>query len=260
MYSRRAIIRHAVVSLSFVLLFVLLSRPEIVLFSRIGFVAWYPAIGLVMALTLGVSPWYALLACFSDVLAERIIYGQPVLSYSGTVDAAGIAICYAAAAYVLRGPLQIDCGLRRRRDVVRYVLVSWAAAAGATIIGLACLIADHGIIWHEYKAAALAWFLGDTIGLVGIAPFLLVHVLPHVRRWLSLEPSLQTTRKRRNSRKLTFGDFAEACGQVWPFSQSAGRCSGTMRDATGIFIRVLFRSSGLRCAMESGGWLVACWL
>lgn len=210
----RRIIRHAVVALSFVLLFVLVSRPEVVLFSRIGLVAWYPAIGLVMALALGVSPWYALLACFSDVLAGRIIYGQPVLSYTGTVDAAGIAICYGTAAYMLRGPLQIDSGLRHRQDVVRYVLVSGAAAAGATIIGVACLIADHGIIWREYNADAFAWFLGDTIGLVGIAPFLLVHVLPHVRRWLSLEPSLQTTGKRRNSRKLTFGDFGEACGEA----------------------------------------------
>ena len=76
-------------------------------------------------------------------------------------------------------------GLRHRRDVVRYVFVSGVAAAGATIIGVACLIADHSITWHEYSSAAVGWFLGDAIGLVGIAPFLLVHILPHVREWLS---------------------------------------------------------------------------
>ena len=211
---RRAMMRHAVVSISFVLLYVLLSRPEVILFGRIGFVAWYPAVGLAMALMLGISPWYALLVCFAVAFTGRVIYTQPILSFSNTVDAGGIAICYGAAAYVLRGPLQIDYGLRRRRDVVRYVLVSGAASALATIIGVACLIADHAIIWHEYKADALAWFLGDTIGLVGIAPFLLVHVLPHLRRWLSLEPSLQTTGKGRNSRKLTFGDLGEACGEA----------------------------------------------
>lgn len=32
-------------SLSFLVLYVLLNRPEVILFSRIGFVAWYPAIG-----------------------------------------------------------------------------------------------------------------------------------------------------------------------------------------------------------------------
>jgi diguanylate cyclase (GGDEF)-like protein len=214
MPSRRLIIRHLLISLSFVLLYLLLNRPEVVFFSRIGFVAWYPAVGLMMALMLGISPWYALLACFSAALAGRIIYAQPVMSFGNTVDAVGGAMCYGAAAYVLRGPLKVDLGLRRRRDVVRYVLVSAAAASGATIIGVACLIADHGITWHEYKAAALAWFLGDTIGLVGIAPFLLVHVLPSVRSWLSPAlPLLQPTREHSNRRKFTFGALAEICGQ-----------------------------------------------
>ena len=95
---RRAIIRHVLITLSFVLLYLLLNRPEIVFFSRIGFVAWYPAIGLAMALMLGVSPWYAILVCISVALAGKVMYEQPVLSFSSTVDAAGIAGCYGAAA------------------------------------------------------------------------------------------------------------------------------------------------------------------
>jgi diguanylate cyclase (GGDEF)-like protein/PAS domain S-box-containing protein len=185
MNSRRLILRHVVVSLLFILLILLLNRPEVVFFSRIGFVAWYPAIGFIMALVVGVSPWYALLACFSVSLAGKVIYAQPILSFSGVGDAVGIAVCYGAAAYVLRGPVRIDLKLRQRRDVVRYVLVSAIAAAGATIVGVACLIADHSIARQDYKSAALGWFLGDMIGLVGIAPFLLVHLLPFVRRWLS---------------------------------------------------------------------------
>jgi diguanylate cyclase (GGDEF)-like protein/PAS domain S-box-containing protein len=214
MYSRRSLIRHALVSLSFVLLYLLLNRPEVIFFSRIGFVAWYPAIGLVMALLLGVSPWYALLVCFADALASRVIYAEPVMSFSNTVGAAGTAICYSAAAYVLRGPAQIDLGLSRRRDVVRYVLVSATAAIVATIIGVACLIGDHGIKWSEYKSSALGWFLGDAIGLVGIAPFLLVHVMPRVRRWLSPGASLtQRAKPPTNHAKLTFGALVEASGQ-----------------------------------------------
>lgn len=214
MYSRRTLVRHALVSLSFVLLYLLLNRPEVIFFSRVGFVAWYPAIGLVMALLLGVSPWYALLVCLADALAGWVLYTQTVMSFSNTVGAVGIALCYGPAAYVLRGPAQIDLGLRRRRDVVRYVLVSTAAAVGATIIGVACLIADHSIKWGEYKSSAIGWFLGDTIGLVGIAPFLLVHVFPYVREWLTptqVQSSSSGTRSGRTT--LTLGALAEACGQ-----------------------------------------------
>jgi diguanylate cyclase (GGDEF)-like protein/PAS domain S-box-containing protein len=214
MYLPRLIIRNTVVGVSFVLVYLLLNRPEVIFFSRVGFVAWYPAIGLAMAVMLGVSPRYALLAGFSSALAGRIIYSQPVMSFGNTADAVGIALCYGTAAYVLRGPLQIDLGLRRRRDVVRYVLVSAIAAAGATIIGVACLIADHGISWGEYKSSALGWFLGDAIGLVGIAPFLLVHIFPHVRKWLSPMASQLHSDSAQSSRPtFTLGSIAETCAQ-----------------------------------------------
>ncbi|PYX90220.1 MAG: hypothetical protein DMG68_02675, partial [Acidobacteria bacterium] len=213
MYSRRLIVRHALTSLLFVALYLLLNRPELIFFSRVGFVGWYPAIGVLMALMLGASPRYALLACLADPLASRIIYGQPLTSASNTVGTAGLSICYGVAAYLLRGPLQIDLELRRRQDVVRYILVSATAAAVATIVGVACLIADHNITLLEYKSSALGWFLGDAIGLVGITPFLLVHVFPHVRNWLSLSSQPRTVGALPRGTTLSFGDLAETGGQ-----------------------------------------------
>ena len=213
MHSRSLIVRHGLLASVFVLFYLLLNRPEVIFFSRIGFVAWYPAIGLVMALLLGVSPWYALLACLADALTGRIVYEQPTRSFSSTLGATGIAICYGAAAYLLRGPLQIDLGLRRRRDVVRYVLVCAGAAATATTVGVACLIADHSIGWGEYKSSALGWFLGDSIGLVGIAPFLLVHVFPHVRNWLVPTPYKPHSPGTHSPQATTLGALAETCGQ-----------------------------------------------
>ena len=66
-----------------------------------------------------------------------------------------MAVCYGTAAYVLRGPLQIDLGLRRRQDVVRYVFVTMAAAVVATVIGVACLVADHSIARSEVWVSSL---------------------------------------------------------------------------------------------------------
>jgi diguanylate cyclase (GGDEF)-like protein/PAS domain S-box-containing protein len=215
MHSKRLIFRHAFVSLSFVLLYLLLNRPEVIFVSRIGFVAWYPAIGLVMGLLLGVSPWYALLVCCADALAGWLMYGVSVLSFSGSLGAMGSAFCYGAAAYVLRGPLQIDLGLRHRRDVVRFVMLSASAAAGATVFGVASLIADHSITRAEYRSSGVGWFLGDAIGLVGIAPFLLVHVFPHVRSWLSPAPPRPSPAEARSPvTKNTLGTILEAAAQA----------------------------------------------
>jgi len=219
MLQRRLIIRHALVALAFVALFLLLNRPEVIVISRLGSVVWYPATGLALALVLGISPWYGVLVCFADALAGTLIYKQPVTSLSGTAGAAAVAGFYAAAAYVLRGPLQIDLGLRRRRDVVFYVAVTTTAALASTAVGVACLIADHMIHWPERWSAASMWFLGDEIGLLGVAPFLLVHVFPWVRRQLSSRLAEVPLHQQNSEAKRSL---------LWPILELSGQASALL--------------------------------
>ncbi len=50
--------RHVFFALSVCLLYVFLNRPEIIAITQLGFSVWYPATRLVLAVLLGVSPWY----------------------------------------------------------------------------------------------------------------------------------------------------------------------------------------------------------
>jgi signal transduction histidine kinase/CheY-like chemotaxis protein len=215
MANRRVIIRHAVVSVCFVFLFLFLNYPEVIVLSHLGSVTWYPATGVALALLLGVGPWYGLLVFFSTALAGILIYQQPLLSVSGTVGAAVCGAFYVAAACLLRGSLKIDLGLRERRDVVRYVSVTTAAALGSTGIGVACLAADHAIVWTEYWHSSAIWFLGDEIGLLGVAPFLLICVLPWVRKRLfSGAVELQPEARNFGAVAFTSGAVLEAIAQA----------------------------------------------
>jgi diguanylate cyclase (GGDEF)-like protein/PAS domain S-box-containing protein len=217
MHSGRLIIRHAILSIAFVLLYLALNQPPVILISQLGFVAWYPATGLVLAVLLGINPWYAVLVCLADALAGALIYHQPLLSFGETVGAVGCAACYGAAAYILRGPLQIDLGLRRRQDVVRYVFVTMTAAVVSTVIGVSCLAADKSIAWSEFWSASWGWFAGDGIGLLGVAPFLLVHVCPWVRKQFSpkvVESHLDSVRPRSEGIRFDLTVAAEAVGQA----------------------------------------------
>ena len=212
----RLIVRHGILAVVFVLLYLALNQPPVILISHLGSVAWYPATGLVLALLLGISPWYAVLACLADALAGAMIYHQPLLSFGETVGAVGVAACYAAAAYILRGPLKIDLGLRRRQDVVRYVFVTMTAAMAATMIGVSCLAADKSIPWSDFWISAWGWFSGDGIGLLGVAPFLLIHVFPWVRGQISPtteEARQENERSTRNVVGLDPISAAEAVGQ-----------------------------------------------
>jgi integral membrane sensor domain MASE1 len=144
-HGKRLVIRHVVLSLIFVVVYVLLTRPDILMETQLGFIVWYPANGLALALMLGISPWYAPLVCIADVISGALIYHQPLASWGQAFGSPAHAAIYAAAAIILRGPLRIDLGLNHRRDVVRYVFVTLVAAVSSTIIGVACLVADRTI-------------------------------------------------------------------------------------------------------------------
>jgi diguanylate cyclase (GGDEF)-like protein/PAS domain S-box-containing protein len=213
----RTIRQHLYLSLCFVLLYLVLNSPAVIIISKLGFTVWYPATGLIFALLLGVSPWYFLLAVFADVLAGAVIYHQPLRSWGETLGALGATSCYAIAAYLLRGPIRVDVGLRHRRDVIRYVFVSLCAAVGATVIGVASLAADRSILWSQFWSSAAGWFAGDAVGLVGFAPFLLVHVLPVIRRRvLKVEVLAKVHPSKRRLQVLEFvAQILAIFGSLW---------------------------------------------
>jgi signal transduction histidine kinase/DNA-binding response OmpR family regulator len=214
MSGNRTILRHILVSIWYLLVFLLLNRPEVILISRLGSVVWYPATGLVLAVLLGISPWYAVLVFAGNALAGSLIYNQPVFTLSQTVGAVGISLFYAMAAYLLRGPFRIDLGLRRQRDVVYYVAVTTAAAMASTATGVVCLVGDHSIRWSEFWTAAASWFLGDEIGLLGIAPFLLIHIFPLIRKELFPEMVDPPKKKHPGKKPANVWTLLEAVAQL----------------------------------------------
>lgn len=152
--------------------------------SQLGFTVWYPAVGLVLVLFLGISPWYIWLAVIADTLSGALIYHQPFFSWGGLVGAIGSSACYATAAHLLRSSFRIDLSLGRRVDAVRYMLVTLCAALVSSALGVATLAADRTISWRQYWSSAAGWYIGDATGLLSFAPFLLIYVLPVIRSHL----------------------------------------------------------------------------
>jgi diguanylate cyclase (GGDEF)-like protein/PAS domain S-box-containing protein len=215
--GNRIIERHAIFSLAVVLVYLLLNLPEVIMVSQLGFTVWFPATGLILAVMLGISPLYFPLTVFASALAGAVTYHQPVLSWSGIVAPLLGYGGYAIAASLLRGPFKIDLALRQRRDVVRYVSITLAAAVFATVAGVVSLAADHTITLSQYWHSALSWYVGDVVGLVGFVPFLLIHILPRVRSMLSpLAPKTAENDERRQTktRQIRVRDVLEAIGQA----------------------------------------------
>jgi diguanylate cyclase (GGDEF)-like protein/PAS domain S-box-containing protein len=209
-------LRHALLSAAFVLFYLLLNRPEILLLSKLGFTTWYPATGLMFALMLGVSPWYAFLVFFTNSLASMAIYQQPLISWGNLAGTIGETGVYAVAAILLRGRLQINPDLSRRIDVVRYTAITLLAAIGSTVCGVTSLVLDHTITWPDYWSAAFGWFIGDMVALLALAPFLLIHVLPWIRKNLAPQSTIPASPPAANTAPVKVSHLAEG------FAQAAG--------------------------------------
>src|SRR5450432_1178465 len=210
------ILRHAILAVALLFLYLFLSRPEIILISNLGFTAWYPAVGLVFAAMLGVSPRYLPVLILGDMLASLLIYHQSIYSW-GVVPAAVVGTSiYALAAYVLQHTVKIDRSLRKLSDVLRYLSVTMAAAIFATVTGVACLAADGTVKRDQVWYSAIDWYIGDAVGLLSIAPFLLIYVFPWIRRKL-FEPSSKDRLDEafaRTPSRIGIAEVLEAAGQV----------------------------------------------
>src|ERR1700722_2507968 len=208
--------RHAILEIALLSLYLLLNRPEIILISNLGFTAWYPAVGLVFAVMSGVSPRYLPVVILGDILASVIIYHQPIYSWSVIPAAVLGTSIYALAAYVLKHKIKIDRTLTQLSDVLRYLTVTLTAAFFATVAGVTCLAADGSIKWNQFWDSAIGWYIGDAVGLLSVAPFLLIYVFPWVRRNL-FEPSREDDLEKTFTNPALRIDIAavlEAAGQV----------------------------------------------
>lgn len=179
---RQRVVRHATLAVVSFAVYVLLNRPEVILISRLGINAWYPAVGLGFAIMLSISPLYMPVFAMAGAVASAWIYHQPILSWSTLLAPLLGTAVYAYIAHVLRRVIKIDASLSQGRYVVRYLSGALSAAVLVALIGTACLCADHAISTREFAQTTLIWYFGDAIALFSLAPFLLIHVMPWLKK------------------------------------------------------------------------------
>lgn len=199
-YASRTIFSHSFLAVGAFLLYLLLNRPEVVLLSKLGMTAWYPAAGLAFAVMLVISPRYMPVFWVANALAGVLIYNQAFYSWDTIVGAPLETGAYAIAAYFLRGDMEVEDLLCQRRGVLRYVVATSAAAIFSTLAGVTCLLADHTIQWSQFWDSAMAWYFGDAIALLSVAPFLFIHIFPWVSRQIvpATSENKQPGEKSRN--------------------------------------------------------------
>ena len=178
--------RRVCIGVGFVLLYVLLDRTSVYFQMWQGITAWYPPVGLALAMLIGLGMWFAPLAYMAGTLASIVNFNESPTSISFWLINVAVIGGYAGAALLLRRVFRVSPQLRSLRDVLWFVCVAFFASLFVATTGCALFVQGKLLPPEAFLKGALNWWICDAASLVCFAPFLLVHVVPKLRRFAGL--------------------------------------------------------------------------
>jgi PAS domain S-box-containing protein len=217
--------RHIIVGAVFGILYVGLDYTSVSVQIAPGVSAWYPPSALSLVILAGVSLWYAPWVFLVSLVAAALNYKQSPFSAFTLVQTLDVTGGYVLAAFIIRRILRIDRMFHRARDFGWYTAVVTLAAAGVSALGVECLVLFRPNEPVSYWSAIFNFWVGDTVALLSVAPFLFLWVLPWLRRWLGLdsrihamqwlEQELGSEDARAWHRTLVAAQFASVVVTLW---------------------------------------------
>ena len=140
-------------------------------------VVWPPAgIALAALLLYGSKLWPGV---FIGALLVNISSGAPALA--AIAMAAGNTLEAVAATLFLRKLTSFYVGLATVRDVLALVLAAAASTVIAASIGVFALGATNTIASEQFASAWIAWWIGDTVGILAFTPLVLTWAIRPLR-------------------------------------------------------------------------------
>jgi PAS domain S-box-containing protein len=139
-------------------------------------------IALAAVLSWGYGVWPGIAAG-----AFLVNFFSPIPHLASVGLAAGNTLAALTGAFLLRQIPDFEVSLSRLRDVLGFII---SGALGSSMVsasvGVAILFATHVHAWSAVGSAWLVYWLGDAMGVLLVAPFVLT--LPH---WLRLRPRVR---------------------------------------------------------------------
>jgi len=177
-------LRRLAFGIVFILIYGLLDRTTVYLQIWPSISAWYPPVGLSVALVIGLGPAVIPVIIAASYLAGYINYHQSVTGLPFLLINPLVPLIYAAAGLYLRRKLTGKYRIRSTSDVNALLGVTLLASLAAAAGGTAILVWSGEISAVNYAQAAFNWWIGDAVALSSLTPFLLEFVIPWCRRYL----------------------------------------------------------------------------
>ncbi|MFH2039468.1 MAG: MASE1 domain-containing protein [Chloroflexota bacterium] len=149
-----------------------------------GIVTWYPPAGLTYALLLVFGARFTPAVILTLILSSVFVYRMPQPSFLLFLWSLVISLIYAATAWFLRHRIHLDLQLRKLRDVVWLILTTMLGSAFLAVLSVSSSALSSAMPRSEILLSVFHWWIGETVGVLTITPFLLLYVMPWLKRFV----------------------------------------------------------------------------
>jgi PAS domain S-box-containing protein len=188
--------------LVFLILLVLLDRMAVGFQLWNGVSAWYPPAGLEVAVLVGLGLSFSPAMLLANCLAGMINYHTSPLTASFWLSNLTIVSGYSLGAIILRRILPPGSPFRSVGDVFRFVSVAVTTSVAVACLGVLALKLQNDVAAADYPRMVVSWAVGDSVGIISLSPFLLVHVIPWIQE--------RSKGSARTSKSWTLGAISSA--------------------------------------------------
>ena len=183
-FDIRRFLRLALVLILYLITYSLLDQLTYTLQLFPGVVAWYPPDGLSLAFLLTFGAGFTPAVTLASLISSLIIYRFSTPLGPLLVWAVILSAVYGINALLLRRRIRIDPQLKNLRDTLWLILTSAIVSTVLAVISVSNLINYGEVPASQYFNAFVQWWIGEMIGVLVFSPFLLIHVMPWLKRFM----------------------------------------------------------------------------
>jgi PAS domain S-box-containing protein len=184
----RPLLRAALIVAAYLCVFVVLDVSSRRFEVLRGVVTWYPPAGLTYALLLVFGMRFAPAVTIALFISTIFIYRMPQPPYLLFLWALIISSIYGLAAAFLRKLIHFDWQRRNVRDMTWLVATAVFVSALLAVLSVSSSSMSSEMLRGEVLRGIFHWWIGETVGVLTVTPFLLIYVMPGLKRFAEGQP------------------------------------------------------------------------
>ncbi len=189
------VLRTALVLVVYIVAFFILDWLTLNFESLPNVVAWYPPSGLSFALLLALGGGFAPILAITSFISNFFVYKVSAQVGPLIIWSIVVSVIYGLATVFLRRRVRFDPQLKNMRDVVWLIVTSASVSAILSVLAVHASVSSGILSLADQVIAIFTWWIGETVGVLIMTPFLLIYVMPSVKQFIDGTLNLSAKQK-----------------------------------------------------------------